>query len=254
MAPWGMCPGAVVSARSAVDCRADRFLRHLRPHPARTAPWMRCYLFQLPSPSRSPRAQQLCGLNNGIRAGRGPALIATVGAQQPSPFFDGVCGGAGAMLLASEAAFTAVKWVGAAYLFWLGWKAWHSREFSGWHWRMPRRFAPGIGQPAQFFCVRSSPRSFCWHHQPQSDHPVCSDFSAVHRPCAACSASFWCSGPSIWAVHLYRPPCTPAWAPDPPLHPHLAGVVRLNKATAVFLWALAAFCWPPTADSAPLAG
>ena len=39
--------------------------------------------------------------------------------------------GLGAMLLASEAAFTAVKWVGAAYLFWLGWKAWHSREFSG---------------------------------------------------------------------------------------------------------------------------
>ena len=37
----------------------------------------------------------------------------------------------GAMLLASEAAFTAVKWVGACYLFWLGWRAWRSREFSG---------------------------------------------------------------------------------------------------------------------------
>ena len=74
--------------------------------------------------SLTPGPNNFCGLNNGIRAGLGPALIATVGRAAAFAIFLTVSAvGLGAMLLASEAAFTAVKWVGAAYLFWLGWRA-----------------------------------------------------------------------------------------------------------------------------------
>ncbi|PTT39557.1 lysine transporter LysE [Acidovorax sp. HMWF018] len=93
--------------------------------------------------SLTPGPNNFCGLNNGIRAGVGPAMIATVGRAAAFAIFLTVSAvGLGAMLLASEAAFTAVKWVGAAYLFWLGWKAWHSREFSG----LALEDAPGSGQ------------------------------------------------------------------------------------------------------------
>lgn len=80
----------------------------------------------------TPGPNNFCGLNNGIRAGVGPAMVATLGRVAAFAIFLTVSAvGLGAMLLASEAAFTAVKWVGAAYLFWLGWRAWRSREFSG---------------------------------------------------------------------------------------------------------------------------
>ncbi|RQO80028.1 LysE family translocator [Acidovorax sp. FJL06] len=96
--------------------------------------------------SLTPGPNNFCGLNNGIRAGVGAALIATVGRAAAFAIFLTVSAvGLGAMLLASEAAFTAVKWVGAAYLFWLGWRAWRSREFSG----LALDDAPGNGaQPA----------------------------------------------------------------------------------------------------------
>lgn len=80
----------------------------------------------------TPGPNNFCGLNNGIRAGIGAALVATLGRVAAFAIFLTVSAvGLGAMLLASEAAFTAVKWVGACYLFWLGWRAWRSREFSG---------------------------------------------------------------------------------------------------------------------------
>lgn len=80
----------------------------------------------------TPGPNNFCGLNNGIRAGVGPAMIATLGRVAAFAIFLTISAvGLGAMLLASEAAFTTVKWVGAAYLFWLGWRAWRSREFSG---------------------------------------------------------------------------------------------------------------------------
>lgn len=80
----------------------------------------------------TPGPNNFCGLNNGIRAGVGAALVATVGRVAAFAIFLTVSAvGLGAMLLASEAAFTAVKWVGACYLFWLGLRAWRSREFSG---------------------------------------------------------------------------------------------------------------------------
>jgi len=80
----------------------------------------------------TPGPNNFCGLNNGIRAGVGTALLATTGRAAAFAIFLTISAvGLGAMLLASEAAFTAVKWIGAAYLFWLGWRAWRSREFGG---------------------------------------------------------------------------------------------------------------------------
>lgn len=80
----------------------------------------------------TPGPNNFCALNNGMRAGVGKALWATWGRVAAFAIFLTVSAvGLGAMLLASEAAFTAVKWVGAVYLFWLGWKAWQSRDFSG---------------------------------------------------------------------------------------------------------------------------
>ncbi|GKT20448.1 LysE family transporter [Acidovorax sp. SUPP3334] len=80
----------------------------------------------------TPGPNNFCGLNNGIRAGVGTALVATIGRAVAFAIFLTVSAvGLGAMLLASEAAFTVVKWVGACYLFWLGLKAWRSREFGG---------------------------------------------------------------------------------------------------------------------------
>ncbi|ART51248.1 lysine transporter LysE [Acidovorax carolinensis] len=82
--------------------------------------------------SLTPGPNNFCGLNNGIRAGVGAALIATLGRVATFAIFLVVSAvGLGAMLLASEAAFTVVKWAGALYLFWLGWRAWRSRAFSG---------------------------------------------------------------------------------------------------------------------------
>lgn len=82
--------------------------------------------------SLTPGPNNFCGLNNGIRAGVGAAMVATLGRVAAFAIFLAISAvGLGAMLLASEAAFTAVKWVGACYLFWLGWRAWRSRDFSG---------------------------------------------------------------------------------------------------------------------------
>ena len=62
----------------------------------------------------TPGPNNFCGLNNGIRAGVAAALIATVGRVAAFAIFLSVSAvGLGAMLLASEAAFTAVKWAGA---------------------------------------------------------------------------------------------------------------------------------------------
>lgn len=77
-----------------------------------------------------PGPNNFCALNNGLRRGVGTALLATFGRVTAFAIFLTISAvGLGAMLLASEAAFNAVKWVGAGYLFYLGWKAWRSRDF-----------------------------------------------------------------------------------------------------------------------------
>ncbi|EJN07737.1 LysE family translocator [Herbaspirillum sp. YR522] len=79
-----------------------------------------------------PGPNNFCALNNGLRRGIGMALLATFGRVTAFAIFLTISAvGLGAMLLASETAFTAVKWVGAVYLFYLGWRAWRSREFQG---------------------------------------------------------------------------------------------------------------------------
>jgi len=79
----------------------------------------------------TPGPNNFCALNNGIRQGVVPALVGTCGRVLAFSVFLTVSAvGLGAMLLASEAAFSTIKWVGAAYLFYLGWRAWRSREFS----------------------------------------------------------------------------------------------------------------------------
>lgn len=80
----------------------------------------------------TPGPNNFCALNNGIRQGVIPALVGTFGRVLAFAMFLTVSAvGLGAMLLASENAFSTVKWVGAAYLFYLGWRAWRSRDFSG---------------------------------------------------------------------------------------------------------------------------
>jgi threonine/homoserine/homoserine lactone efflux protein len=79
-----------------------------------------------------PGPNNFCALNNGIRRGVGAALLATFGRVIAFAIFLTVSAlGLGAMLLASKTAFAAVKWIGALYLFYLGWRAWRSREFHG---------------------------------------------------------------------------------------------------------------------------
>lgn len=80
----------------------------------------------------TPGPNNFCAMNNGIRHGIGAAVLATTGRVLAFAIFLSISAiGLGAMLLASETAFTVIKWVGAAYLLHLGISAWRSREFSG---------------------------------------------------------------------------------------------------------------------------
>jgi homoserine/homoserine lactone efflux protein len=77
----------------------------------------------------TPGPNNFCALNNGLRQGVMAALAGALGRILAFAIFLTVSAfGLGAMLLASEAAFNVLKWLGAAYLLWLGWRAWHSRD------------------------------------------------------------------------------------------------------------------------------
>ncbi|WP_263140004.1 LysE family transporter [Pseudomonas sp. RIT-PI-AD] len=91
----------------------------------------------------TPGPNNFCALNNGVRRGISAAVLATSGRVVAFAIFLVISAiGLGAMLLASETAFTAIKWVGAAYLLYLGIHAWRSRDFSG------LDMADSSGQPA----------------------------------------------------------------------------------------------------------
>ena len=78
-----------------------------------------------------PGPNNLCAMNNGLRAGTGKALVATWGRVAAfALFLTASALGLGAMLLASELAFSIIKWIGAAYLLWLGWSTWRSKDTS----------------------------------------------------------------------------------------------------------------------------
>lgn len=82
--------------------------------------------------SLGPGPNNFCALNNGINYGFRAALLATFGRLAAFAIFLFISAvGLGAMLLASETAFTIIKWVGAAYLVYLGIKTWRSTSFSG---------------------------------------------------------------------------------------------------------------------------
>lgn len=77
----------------------------------------------------TPGPNNFCALNNGLRQGVLAALAGALGRILAFAIFLTVSAfGLGAMLLASETAFNVLKWLGAAYLLWLGWRAWHSRD------------------------------------------------------------------------------------------------------------------------------
>ena len=79
----------------------------------------------------TPGPNNFCAMNNGIRHGVTTAVVATTGRVIAFAFFLLISAvGLGAMLMASEQLFTAIKWVGAAYLLYLGVSAWRSRAFA----------------------------------------------------------------------------------------------------------------------------
>lgn len=82
--------------------------------------------------SLGPGPSNFCALHNGIHYGVGVALVASLGRLASFAIFLFISAvGLGAMLLASETAFTLVKWIGALYLVYLGIKTWRSTEFGG---------------------------------------------------------------------------------------------------------------------------
>jgi threonine/homoserine/homoserine lactone efflux protein len=84
----------------------------------------------------------LLSLTNGARVGVAPAVLASTGRLAAFAIMIAIAGlGLGALLMASEAVFTAVKWAGAAYLVWLGVKLFRSGT--------PVVAADGNGQPAR---------------------------------------------------------------------------------------------------------
>lgn len=79
----------------------------------------------------APGPNNLCAMRHGLCAGTSKALIATFGRVTAFALFLSASAiGLGALLLASETAFSAIKWAGALYLIWLGWNTWRSKDTS----------------------------------------------------------------------------------------------------------------------------
>ena len=105
----------------------------------------------------APGPNNLLAFSNAARLGVGPALLGGLGRM---PAFAGmillVALGLGALLIASETAFLAVKYAGAAYLIYIGIRMWRTKvsqiatpDPRGDHWRVlaQRDFLIAIGNP-----------------------------------------------------------------------------------------------------------
>ncbi|MFN3642274.1 MAG: LysE family translocator [Gemmobacter sp.] len=99
--------------------------------------------------SLTPGPNALLALDHGARFGLGRAGFTIAGAVLGMAALVGAAmAGLGALLLASETLFTAVKWIGAAYLVWLGLQLWRAPGFAGHRAKGP---APGAITPARAF-------------------------------------------------------------------------------------------------------
>jgi threonine/homoserine/homoserine lactone efflux protein len=82
--------------------------------------------------SLTPGPNSLLCLDHGARFGLRRAGFTALGSVTAMAAMVGATlGGLGALMVASEAAFTAVKWAGAAYLVWLGVRLWRAPGFAG---------------------------------------------------------------------------------------------------------------------------
>jgi threonine/homoserine/homoserine lactone efflux protein len=95
--------------------------------------------------SLTPGPNALLALDHGARFGLRRAGWTVIGAVVGMTALVGAAmAGLGALLLASEALFTTVKWIGAGYLVWLGIQLWRAQGFAG---HAPAA-APGSMAPA----------------------------------------------------------------------------------------------------------
>jgi homoserine/homoserine lactone efflux protein len=79
------------------------------------------------SPGASTITSMSCGLNYGFRLG----LWNVIGLQLALVLqVSAVAAGLGAILAASESAFSLIKWFGVAYLLYLGWRQWRAVPYS----------------------------------------------------------------------------------------------------------------------------
>ncbi|WP_170134869.1 LysE family translocator [Acuticoccus kandeliae] len=79
----------------------------------------------------TPGANNLLSLGHGIRAGFVPTMIGVCGRLAAFAILVTLAAaGLGALLSASEIAFTILKWVGVAYLAYIGVKVWRSRTLT----------------------------------------------------------------------------------------------------------------------------
>ncbi|MBJ3777909.1 LysE family translocator [Acuticoccus mangrovi] len=79
----------------------------------------------------SPGANNLLSLGNGMRSGFAPTALSLSGRLAAFAILLAlVIAGLGAVVAASEVAFTVIKWVGVGYLAFLGVKTWRARVVS----------------------------------------------------------------------------------------------------------------------------
>lgn len=89
------------------------------------------YLVAAVALSLTPGPNGLLCLNHGVRYGLGRTTFTALGCVVGMSVLIGASlAGLGALMQTSETLFTAVKWLGAAYLVWLGIRLWRAEGFA----------------------------------------------------------------------------------------------------------------------------